>query len=416
MAIRLAIVDAHTLTRCGLRELACRQAGEDIEVVAEAGSEAEARRVIATARPDVVTLDAALPDGDGLRLARELRAQRADLGIVILACRTSDQQMLRALEVGASAYVAKTAPAEEAFAAIRHAAVAAASFTASGLAQALARRQAAKGQLILSRRETEVLHLLRDGLSVPAIAGTMFLSLSTTKTYVARLYSKLGAANRAQALMAAVRHGLLCWDEEAPATAVPGGHGARPVPVPRSAGPLVSVRVALRLRVGPPCPMALTAGRSAAGHGADHQERLRPGADRLRQRGAGRVLREIPLAGEEPHERPALAAHRVPDRAAQHRVGGLQRVQHRAQRGPPGHVELHLAVHPRQHPQVGRQHHPDHGRVWASTERTAGRSRTIADQLSPASAEAYTCPPVVPKYTPHSSSESTDIASRSTFT
>jgi DNA-binding NarL/FixJ family response regulator len=244
MAIRLAIVDAHTLTRCGLRELACRQAGADIEVVAEAASEAEARRVVATARPDVVTLDAALPDGDGLRLARELRAQRADLGIVILASRASDQQMLRALEAGASAYVAKTAPAEEAFAAIRHSAVAAASFTASGLAQALARRQAAKGQLTLSRRETEVLHLLRDGLSVPAIAGTMFLSLSTTKTYVARLYSKLGAANRAQALMAAVRHGLLRWDEEAPATAVPAGNGARPVPVPRSAGPWASVRVA----------------------------------------------------------------------------------------------------------------------------------------------------------------------------
>ncbi len=57
-----------------------------------------------------------------------------------------------------------------------------------------------------------------------------------------------------------------------------------------------------------------------------------------------------------------------------------------------------------------------HGSVWTSTESTGGRSRTIGAQLSPASAEAYTCPPVVPKYTPHLSSESTAIASRNTFT
>jgi hypothetical protein len=58
----------------------------------------------------------------------------------------------------------------------------------------------------------------------------------------------------------------------------------------------------------------------------------------------------------------------------------------------------------------------NHGSVCTSTESTAGRSRTTGDQLSPASAEAYTCPPVVPKYTPHRSSESTAMASRNTFT
>src|SRR5204863_320559 len=70
----------------------------------------------------------------------------------------------------------------------------------------------------------------------------------------------------------------------------------------------------------------------------------------------------------------------------------------------------------RQRPQVRRQHDANHGSVWTSTDSTAGRSRTIGVQPSPPSAEAYTWPPVVPKYTPHGSSVSTHIASRSTFT
>jgi DNA-binding NarL/FixJ family response regulator len=74
MPIRLTIVDAHTLIRCGLRELLSHHPG--IEIVAEAAP------AVATARPDVVTLDSSLPDGDGLRLSRELRdARRRDLGV-----------------------------------------------------------------------------------------------------------------------------------------------------------------------------------------------------------------------------------------------------------------------------------------------------------------------------------------------
>ena len=87
----------------------------------------------------------------------------------------------------------------------------------------------------------------------------------------------------------------------------------------------------------------------------------------------------------------------VADRAAQHRVPRLQRVEH----GPLGdrarHAQLDLPASVRERPQVRGQHHPDHDSVWTSTDSTAGRSRTIGSQLSPASSEAYTCPPVVPK-------------------
>jgi hypothetical protein len=101
---------------------------------------------------------------------------------------------------------------------------------------------------------------------------------------------------------------------------------------------------------------------------------------------------------------------------AQHRIAGLERVEDRALRGLPLDVELHLAVDVRQCPQMCREYDADHGSVWTSTDSTAGRSRTMGAQLSPASAEAYTCPPVVPKYTPHASSASTAIASRNTLT
>jgi DNA-binding NarL/FixJ family response regulator len=91
------------------------------------------------------------------------------------------------------------------------------SFTAAGLARALSRRQAVRTQMALSAREAEVLDLLHSGLSIPAIALRMYISPSTAKTYVSRLYEKLGAANRAQALMIAYRHGLIQFDHEIPA-------------------------------------------------------------------------------------------------------------------------------------------------------------------------------------------------------
>ncbi|MET9316044.1 response regulator transcription factor [Kribbella sp. NPDC003505] len=209
-SITVVVIDGHTLTRYGLIRLVGADA--DISVVGECGLASEALALVASARPDVVVLDVMLPDADGLRVARELRDRHPALGIVVLTSQDEDDVLFRALENGASAFVAKTAPNTELLGAIRHAAVAASSFTATGLAPALARRGrvVAKGcALSLSGREQEVLHLLADGLSVPAIAGAMFVSLSTAKTYVARLYEKLGATNRAIAIMTALRLGLI---------------------------------------------------------------------------------------------------------------------------------------------------------------------------------------------------------------
>src|SRR5215472_7167377 len=106
----------------------------------------------------------------------------------------------------------------------------------------------------------------------------------------------------------------------------------------------------------------------------------------------------------------------VADCAAQHRIASLERVDDRALRDWTIDLELHLALNAGQTSQMRRKHDANHGSVWTSTDSTAGRSRAMGAQVSPASADAYTCPPVVPKYTPHLSSKSTAIASRSTFT
>jgi DNA-binding NarL/FixJ family response regulator len=179
-----------------------------MQTVGEAGSAAEALAMTASLSPDVVTIGISLPDRDGLDLARELRDRYRDLGIVIVTARGEDDTLFRALDSGASAFVSKGAAATEILGAIRHSAVAASSFTASGLAEAWRRRAAAPQRPLLSPRESQVLALLQEGQTVGEVAKALHISLSTAKTHVARVYEKLGATNRAQALMTAVRLGL----------------------------------------------------------------------------------------------------------------------------------------------------------------------------------------------------------------
>lgn len=208
--IRVLIVDGHPLVRWALTHIA--DSTPDLKTIGEAETATDALNLVFSLAPDVVTIDCSLPNGQGWQLVDDLRRRYPQLGIVILAASESDEMLFRALHSGASAYVSKMAPVQEVVGAVRHAAVAASSFSASGLAQAL-RREKQSDRLTLSRREQQVLTLLRDGHSVPQVAATLYVSLSTAKTYVARLYEKLGASNRAQALMAAVKLGL--FDEQA---------------------------------------------------------------------------------------------------------------------------------------------------------------------------------------------------------
>jgi len=210
VTLSVLLVDDHELIRQGLRRAFERDGG--FKVVGEAGSLQEARRLLSQLKPNVVILDVRLPDGNGLEACRQLRSDDAEIGIVILTMYAGDDQLFEALESGASAFVPKNAPSEDVVAAARHAASSPRSFTAADLSEAMKRKMSPTGPQ-LTPREREVLGLLAEGLGVAQISRQLFISESTAKTHISKLYDKLGSGNRAQALMTALKLGLLKRDE-----------------------------------------------------------------------------------------------------------------------------------------------------------------------------------------------------------
>ncbi len=204
--VRVVLVDDHELIRKGLATSFTLEPAT--EVVGEAGSVAEALEIIRELEPDAVVTDLQLPDGTGLDVVRRLRRERPDLGLVVLTMHSGDDQIFAAMEAGASGFVGKDAPAGEVVRATIHAAASPRTFVCSGLAAAMMRRGAAESTR-LSDREHEVLLLLADGLGSGAIGQELYMSESTVKSHIGRIYQKLGATNRAQALVTAMRIGLL---------------------------------------------------------------------------------------------------------------------------------------------------------------------------------------------------------------
>lgn len=206
MKTTVLLVDDHALIRRGLRE--AFEADGDFCVVGEAPDVREALRAVRLLTPMVVVIDINLPDGSGLDALARLRADHPDVAIVVLTMYDDDEHLLAALEAKASAFVSKGASTDEVIAAARHAAIAPHSFSAGDLAGAMQRRMD-PSRPRLSPREDQVLLLLSQGITVPLIAKRLYISESTTKTYVSKLYEKLGAVNRSQALVEAIRQGLL---------------------------------------------------------------------------------------------------------------------------------------------------------------------------------------------------------------
>jgi DNA-binding NarL/FixJ family response regulator len=205
MTTTLVTVDEQPLIRLGLSWAIADS--DDLTVVGEAGSGAEALRVVADTKPSVVTLSVRLPDGDGIAFAGQLRQIMPDLGVVLLGDTIDDALLLGALDADLSAYVTKSSPAATILAAVRHAAEEPHSLTSPGLTAVLREDSLHNGPL--SRRELQVLMLMQEGLSIVAIAERLRLSESTVKTYASRIYGKLHVNNRSQALMTALSRGLL---------------------------------------------------------------------------------------------------------------------------------------------------------------------------------------------------------------
>jgi DNA-binding NarL/FixJ family response regulator len=204
--IRILLVDDHELIRSGLG--AVLDLEDDMDVVGTAGSVTEAIAQYEALSPDVVVADLQLQDGTGLDIVRTIRKQSNDTGLIVLTMHSGDDQIFAAMQAGASGFVGKDAPSSEVVRAARHAHVSPRAFVCAGLVGAMMRRQSGESTN-LSEREHDVLMLLAEGLGAAAIGEKLFLSESTAKSHIARIYQKLGAANRAQALVTAMRIGLL---------------------------------------------------------------------------------------------------------------------------------------------------------------------------------------------------------------
>jgi DNA-binding NarL/FixJ family response regulator len=200
------LIDDHELIRQGLAGAFAQAEGFD--VAGQAGTVADGIALARELSPDVVVTDVRLPDGSGLDVVRTLRKDSRAIGLVVLTMYAGDEQLFAAMDAGASAFVGKDAPTTTVVSAARQAAVAPLTFACTGLAEAMVRRMSS-GAPRLSDRERQVLDLLAEGLGVSAIAGRLYLSESTAKSHIGRIYDKLGAANRAQALVTAMRLGLI---------------------------------------------------------------------------------------------------------------------------------------------------------------------------------------------------------------
>ena len=203
--ISVVIIDDHTLVRAGIARLIDSEA--DLTVVGEASTVGQGEDMLRRTRPDVMVVDVSMPDGSGLSLVRSARGENPRLGIIVLTMHSDDETLLEALDAGASALVLKSASADDVIDAVRRAATSPDAFSAVGLAAAMRRQQTVKPRL--TPRETEVLMMLVGGASIGKTAKALFMSESTVKTHVGKLYDKLEAHNRAEVVMAAVRLGLV---------------------------------------------------------------------------------------------------------------------------------------------------------------------------------------------------------------
>jgi DNA-binding NarL/FixJ family response regulator len=212
MQVSVVLVDDHAVVRQSVAGML--DSHDELTVVGQAGSLAEGEelmsRLLATPPPGrlVAVVDVTMPDGSGLSLVRSARSRSEDVGLVVLTMRDDDSTLLEALDAGASALVRKSAPVDQVVTAVRRAAEAPLEFTASGLAEAMRRRNDSP-QVNLTTRETEVLRLLVEGASVAQVGRQLFMSPSTVKTHITKIYDKLDAHNRASAVIAAVRLGLV---------------------------------------------------------------------------------------------------------------------------------------------------------------------------------------------------------------
>jgi len=216
--VRVLLVDDHAVMRAGFRMIL--EAQNDISVVGEAGTGAEAVDAASALHPDVICMDVQMPDMDGLEATRRIVSDpQVDAAVVIVTTFDRDDYLFQALRAGASGFLLKTTAAAALVAAVRAAASHAGNLITPELAHQMAGEQPADAagalvdaeaiaQLGLTEREQEVLVLLCQAESNAGIAEKLTLSESTVKTHVSSLMAKLGCSSRLQVALTAFERGL----------------------------------------------------------------------------------------------------------------------------------------------------------------------------------------------------------------
>jgi two-component system NarL family response regulator len=203
---RVLVVDVHSLLRTGVAIIINHEA--DLEVVAEAVNGRDAVEAFRAHRPDVVLMDLRMPEMEGVEAVRRIRELDAYARVIVLTTYDADEDIARALQAGAKAFILKDIAADALVACIRDV-LAGKTYLAPTAAAKLAERVT---QVQLTPRELAALRLLANGQSNKEIATSLNISERTVKTHLAHLFEKLGVTSRTEAVRVATRRGLVRFD------------------------------------------------------------------------------------------------------------------------------------------------------------------------------------------------------------
>ena len=203
--VRLVLADDHRMLREGLRRSLEEQG---LSVVGEASDGEEAVRLARELEPDIVVMDLSMPVLDGIEATRRIRETTPDTKVVVLTMHGDADMVQRAIRAGAVGYLVKDCTTDEVVATIR---AAASGETAVSRELAVAMLAEAQDEMI-SKREREVLQLVAEGLTTPEVADRLFISIKTVKNHLASIYEKLDAHDRTQAVLRAIRLGIIRLD------------------------------------------------------------------------------------------------------------------------------------------------------------------------------------------------------------
>ncbi|ROP65579.1 response regulator transcription factor [Curtobacterium sp. ZW137] len=206
--IRVVVADDHPIVRAGI--VALLQDADDVEVVGQAADGESAVATVLAERPDVVLMDLRMPGIDGDAATARILGAEPGIRVLILTTYESDDQILAAIEAGATGYLLKAAPESEILAGVRATARGETALAPSAAA-ALVRRAAGTLPIgpSLTPRELDVLRLVAQGNSNPAIGRALFLSETTVKTHLGHVFEKLGVNDRTRAVTRAMELHIL---------------------------------------------------------------------------------------------------------------------------------------------------------------------------------------------------------------